>query len=79
MLCMPVNVQDWIDVGKAASRCLCKKDCVRISMTLFDPDWNSDSEDESEVGAPVLPCKPTFFHCGRAVILIFCALVFLDT
>uniref|UniRef100_A0A7S3R422 JmjC domain-containing protein n=2 Tax=Dunaliella tertiolecta TaxID=3047 RepID=A0A7S3R422_DUNTE len=40
--------EDWIDVGKAASRCLCKKDCVRISMTLFDPDWNSDSEDESE-------------------------------
>ncbi|KAF5835500.1 JmjC domain, hydroxylase-domain-containing protein [Dunaliella salina] len=40
--------EDWIDVGKAATRCLCDKDRVRISMTLFDPNWNSESEDESE-------------------------------
>ena len=44
--------QDWIDIGKSATRCECKKDNVRISMSLFDPNWNSDSEDdenESEV------------------------------
>ena len=50
MDCISTYTQDWIDIGKSASRCLCKQDCVRISMSLFDPDWNSDSsEDESEV------------------------------
>ncbi len=51
-VCLVCVAQDWIEVGKRANRCHCKKDCVRISMSLFDSDWNSDSEeDESEVGA----------------------------
>jgi hypothetical protein len=47
-------LQDWIDTGKAANVCTCEamRDCVRISMKLFDPTWvdpyGNDSESESD-------------------------------
>ncbi len=37
----------WVAVGKAADRCRCRCDGVRISMRLFDPEWGG-SEEESE-------------------------------
>eukprot|EP00955_Chlamydomonas_euryale_P047780 353794-Chlamydomonas_euryale.AAC.3 len=34
----------WIDVGKAAVPCHCRWDAVKISMSLFDPNWVSDDD-----------------------------------
>uniref|UniRef100_A0A7S0VNE7 JmjC domain-containing protein n=1 Tax=Polytomella parva TaxID=51329 RepID=A0A7S0VNE7_9CHLO len=48
-------LKQWIAVGKAAVPCQCEalKDCVRISMSIFDPSYkdpydDSDEEDEEE-------------------------------
>lgn len=33
----------WINVGKRADACRCKKDSVHISMKIFDPEWHDVS------------------------------------
>ena len=36
---------DWIETGKVAEGCTCRKDTVHISMRLFDPEWTGVSVD----------------------------------
>eukprot|EP00955_Chlamydomonas_euryale_P003788 39607-Chlamydomonas_euryale.AAC.12 len=40
----------WVEVGKAANACTCRRDAVHISMKLFDPEW-TDGEGASSSSA----------------------------
>ncbi|KAJ9514690.1 hypothetical protein QJQ45_028432 [Haematococcus lacustris] len=50
---------DWVAAGKAADRCTCEamRDCVRISMKLFDPNWQDPYEDPPSPSLSPSPCS----------------------
>lgn len=61
--------EDWIPLGKKATRCCCKalgKDAVRVDMTMFPAPLDSSSEDDNSLAGQRSSCS----WCSRLIMYL---------